>query len=145
MRSTLERAENLSIREGMVTELILGDNDDVKGVRTYFGMEFMAPAVVLTTGTFMNGQIWVGRKTLAAGRAGEAPSEGLTEYLQEIGFECDRLKTGTPARVDSRTIDYSGLEEQPGDEDVRWFSFDEDVHEVLSAKIMLMFKCRAGH
>ena len=128
MRSTLERAENLSIREGMVTELILGDNDDVKGVRTYFGMEFMAPAVVLTTGTFMNGQIWVGRKTLAAGRAGEAPSEGLTEYLQEIGFECDRLKTGTPARVDSRTIDYSGLEEQPGDEDVRWFSFDEDVH-----------------
>ena len=130
MRRMLERQDNLSIREGMVTELVLGSNDDVKGVRTHFGMEFIAPAVVLTTGTFMNGQIWVGRKTLSAGRAGEAPSEGLTEYLQEIGFEVDRLKTGTPARVDSRTIDYSNLEEQPGDEDMRWFSFDEDAHVV---------------
>lgn len=130
MRAKLETQDNLSIREGMVTELILGENDDVKGVRTYFGMEFKAPAVVLTTGTFMNGQIWVGRKTLAAGRAGEAPSEGLTEYLQELGFEVDRLKTGTPARVDSRTIDYTNLEEQPGDVDMRWFSFDEDAHVV---------------
>ena len=60
----METQDNLSIMEGMVTELILGENDDVKGVRTYFGMEFKAPAVVLTTGTFMNGQIWVGRKTL---------------------------------------------------------------------------------
>lgn len=130
MRAKLETQDNLSIREGMVTELILGENDDVKGVRTHFGMEFKAPAVVLTTGTFMNGQIWVGRKTLAAGRAGEAPSEGLTEYLQELGFEVDRLKTGTPARVDSRTIDYTNLEEQPGDVDMRWFSFDEDAHVV---------------
>jgi tRNA uridine 5-carboxymethylaminomethyl modification enzyme len=91
-----------------------GSNDDVAGVRTFFGMEFRAPAVVLTTGTFMSGQIWVGRKTLAAGRAGEAPSMGLTENLVELGFETDRLKTGTPARVDSRSIDYSGLEEQAG-------------------------------
>ena len=130
MRTTLEAEPNLSIREGMVTELVLGTNDDVRGVRTHFGMEFEAPSVVLTTGTFMGGQIWVGRKTLAAGRAGEAPSEGLTEYLQEIGFEIDRLKTGTPARVDSRSIDYTNLEEQPGDEDMRWFSFDEDAHVV---------------
>ncbi|OUS48579.1 glucose inhibited division protein A-domain-containing protein [Ostreococcus tauri] len=130
MRATLEKEENLSIREGMVTELLLGNNDDVRGVVTHFGMEFEAKAVVLTTGTFMNGQIWVGRKTLAAGRAGEAPSEGLTEYLQTLGFEVDRLKTGTPARVDTRTIDYTNLEEQPGDEDVRWFSFDEDAHVV---------------
>ena len=128
MRLRLEREPNLSIREGMVTELMMGNNDDVAGVRTFFGMEFHAPAVVLTTGTFMSGQIWVGRKTLAAGRAGEAPSVGLTENLVELGFETDRLKTGTPARVDSRSINYVGLEKQPGDEDVRWFSFDERYH-----------------
>ena len=128
MRLRLEREPNLSIREGMATELIIGDNEDVRGVRTFFGMEFCAPAVVLTTGTFMSGQIWVGRKSLAAGRAGEAPSVGLTENLVDLGFETDRLKTGTPARVDSRSIDYSHLEEQPGDEDVRWFSFDERCH-----------------
>jgi len=75
MRLRLEREPNLSIREGMVTELIMGANDDVAGVRTFFGMEFRAPAVVLTTGTFMAGRIWVGRTSLAAGRAGEAPSE----------------------------------------------------------------------
>lgn len=87
MRLRLERQPNLSIREGMVTELMLGGNDDVAGVRTFFGMEFRAAAVVLTTGTFMSGQIWVGRKTLAAGRAGEAPSEGLTENLV-VGLTC---------------------------------------------------------
>ncbi len=128
MRARLEREPLLSLREGMVTDLVLGENDDVRGVRTFFGMTFRAPAVVLTTGTFMSGQIWVGRKTLAAGRAGEAPSVGLTEHLVELGFETDRLKTGTPARVDARTIEYGGLEEQKGDSDVRWFSFDESCH-----------------
>jgi tRNA U34 5-carboxymethylaminomethyl modifying enzyme MnmG/GidA len=72
-------------------------------------------AVVLTTGTFMNGRIWVGRASMAAGRAGEAPSTGLTEMLVGLGFETDRLKTGTPARVDSRTVNFKGLEEQPGE------------------------------
>ena len=128
MRARLEREPLVSLREGMVTDLVLGDNDDVRGVRTFFGMTFRAPAVVLTTGTFMAGQIWVGRATLAAGRAGEAPSVGLTERLVELGFETDRLKTGTPARVDARTIQHAGLEEQKGDEDVRWFSSDVSCH-----------------
>ena len=128
MRARLEREPLIAIREGMATELVLGDNDDVKGVKTFFGMTFTSRAVVLTTGTFMSGQIWVGRKTLAAGRAGEAPSVGLTECLVDLGFETDRLKTGTPARVDSRSIQYRGLERQPGDEDVRWFTFDENAH-----------------
>ena len=128
MRRRLEEEPLVDLREGMVTSLVIGPNDDVQGVETFFGMTFFAPAVVLTTGTFMQGQIWVGRKTLPAGRAGEAPSVGLTERLVELGFETDRLKTGTPARVDSRTIDYGVLEPQPGDEDVRWFSFDESVH-----------------
>jgi len=65
-------------------------------------------------------------------RAGEAPSTGLTEALVELGFETDRLKTGTPARVDSRSVDFSGLERQPGDEDVRWFSFDPEVRRVVA-------------
>lgn len=111
---------NLHIREAMVTEILVGSNDDVIGVRTFFGVNFIAPSVVLTTGTFMNGKIWVGRSSMSAGRAGESASEGLTENLQTLGFETDRLKTGTPARVDIRSVDYSKLEAQPGDEEVSW-------------------------
>lgn len=103
----------------MVTGLELDANDEVTGVSTFWGMTFRAPAVVVTTGTFMNGVIWVGRKSLPAGRAGEAPSVGLTEALQDLGFETGRLKTGTPARVDRRTVDFSHMEVQPGDEQVR--------------------------
>ncbi|PRW33833.1 tRNA uridine(34) 5-carboxymethylaminomethyl synthesis enzyme isoform A [Chlorella sorokiniana] len=128
MRRVLEETPNLYIREGMVTSVEVDSNDEVCGVRTFFGITFACKAAVLTTGTFMNGQIWVGRQSMAAGRAGEAPSTGLTERLVELGFETDRLKTGTPARVDKRTVDFSGLEEQPGDDDVRWFSFDPAVH-----------------
>eukprot|EP00899_Mesostigma_viride_P004707 jgi/Mesvir1/14237/Mv09676-RA.1 len=128
MRAVVESTPNLFIREAMATSLLLGTNEEVQGVRTYFGAEFRAPAVVLTTGTFMNGVIWVGRQSMEAGRAGEQPSKGLTEHLVSLGFTADRLKTGTPARVDIRTVDVSGLESQPGDEEVRWFSFDERVH-----------------
>ncbi|MBA0766617.1 hypothetical protein Gotri_015643 [Gossypium trilobum] len=119
---------NLSIREAMVTDILLGKNDNVEGVCTFFGMNFYAPAVILTTGTFMSGKIWVGRTSMPAGRAGEAASHGLTENLQRLGFESDRLKTGTPARVDCRTVDFSVLEPQLGDEEVSWFSFDPDFH-----------------
>nr|KYP67875.1 tRNA uridine 5-carboxymethylaminomethyl modification enzyme mnmG [Cajanus cajan] len=109
---------NLSIREAMVTDILLGKNDNVEGVCTYFGMNFYAPSVILTTGTFMSGKIWVGRTSMPAGRAGESASHGLTENLQRLGFETDRLKTGTPARVDIRTVNFSGLEPQHGDEEV---------------------------
>lgn len=102
----------------MVTEVLVGKNDSVEGVCTFFGMNFYAPSVVLTTGTFMSGKIWVGRASMSAGRAGESASHGLTENLQHLGFETDRLKTGTPARVDLRTVDFSGLEPQHGDEEV---------------------------
>lgn len=102
----------------MVTEVLMGKNDDIQGVRTFFGMDFFAPSVVLTTGTFMSGKIWVGRTSMPAGRAGESASHGLTENLQSLGFETDRLKTGTPARVDCRSVDVSGLEPQYGDEEV---------------------------
>ncbi|MBV9385533.1 MAG: tRNA uridine-5-carboxymethylaminomethyl(34) synthesis enzyme MnmG [Chroococcidiopsidaceae cyanobacterium CP_BM_ER_R8_30] len=127
MKGIVENQENLAIRESMVTDLVLGANDEVIGVETYFGVGFQAPAVVLTTGTFLGGRIWVGNKSMAAGRAGEFAAEGLTETLNQLGFETGRLKTGTPARVDKRSLDYSQLEPQPGDAELRWFSFDPDV------------------
>ncbi|KFK39935.1 hypothetical protein AALP_AA3G309100 [Arabis alpina] len=128
MKKIVECTENLCIREAMVTDILVGKNDNVEGVATFFGMNFYAPSVILTTGTFMSGKIWVGRKSMPAGRAGESASQGLTENLQLLGFETDRLKTGTPARVDRRTIDFSNLEAQHGDEEVSWFSFDPDFH-----------------
>ncbi|CAE5980638.1 unnamed protein product [Arabidopsis arenosa] len=128
MKKIVDSTENLCIREAMVTDIIVGKNDNVEGVATFFGMNFYAPSVILTTGTFMSGKIWVGKKSMPAGRAGESASQGLTENLQKLGFETDRLKTGTPARVDRRTIDFSNLEAQHGDEEVSWFSFDPDFH-----------------
>jgi tRNA uridine 5-carboxymethylaminomethyl modification enzyme len=127
MKTIIENQENLSVREGMVTDLVLGRNDEVIGVETYFGVAFSCKAVVLTTGTFLGGRIWVGNKSMAAGRAGEFAAEGLTDTLNRMGFETGRLKTGTPARVDRRSVDYSMMEPQPGDEPVRWFSFDPAV------------------
>lgn len=127
MKRIVENQENLTLREGMVTDLVLGANDEVIGVKTYFGTAFQAPAVVLTTGTFLGGCIWVGNKSMPAGRAGEFAAVGLTETLNRLGFETGRLKTGTPARVDKRSVDYSKLEPQPGEEPVRWFSFDPQV------------------
>ncbi|NEQ67086.1 MAG: tRNA uridine-5-carboxymethylaminomethyl(34) synthesis enzyme MnmG [Symploca sp. SIO2D2] len=127
MKRIVENQENLIIREGMVTDLVLGTNDEVIGVETYFGVAFQATAVVLTTGTFLGGLIWVGNKSMAAGRAGEFAAVGLTETLNRLGFETGRLKTGTPARVDKRSVDYSQLEPQLGDKEVRWFSFDPEV------------------
>jgi len=127
MNNIVENQENLTIREAMVTDLVLGKNEEVIGVETYFGVAFECKAVILTTGTFLGGTIWVGNKSMPAGRAGEFAAVGLTETLNRLGFETGRLKTGTPARVDKRTLDFTNLEPQPGDADVRWFSFDPEV------------------
>ncbi|OUL26383.1 tRNA uridine-5-carboxymethylaminomethyl(34) synthesis enzyme MnmG [Nostoc sp. RF31YmG] len=127
MKSIVENQDNLIIREGMATDLVLGANDEVIGVQTYFGVSFHCKAVILTTGTFLGGKIWVGNKSMAAGRAGEFAAEGLTDTLNRLGFETGRLKTGTPARVDKRSVDYSKMSIQPGDEQVSWFSFDPEV------------------
>ncbi|RVW29563.1 tRNA uridine 5-carboxymethylaminomethyl modification enzyme MnmG [Vitis vinifera] len=86
----------MSWERAMVTDILLGKNDNVEGVRTFFGMDFYAPSVILTTGTFMSGKIWVGRTSMPAGRAGESASHGLTENLQRLGFETDRLKNWNP-------------------------------------------------
>ncbi|MEG4445430.1 tRNA uridine-5-carboxymethylaminomethyl(34) synthesis enzyme MnmG [Microcoleus sp. AT9_B5] len=127
MNNIVENQENLTVREAMVTDLVLGKNEEVIGVETYFGVAFECKAVILTTGTFLGGTIWVGNKSMPAGRAGEFAAVGLTETLNRLGFETGRLKTGTPARVDKRTLDYTNLEPQPGDAEVRWFSFDPEV------------------
>ncbi|MGB3138347.1 MAG: tRNA uridine-5-carboxymethylaminomethyl(34) synthesis enzyme MnmG [Nodosilinea sp.] len=127
MKTIVENQENLVIREGMVTDLVLGSSDEVVGVETYFGTAFKCKAVILTTGTFLGGTIWIGDKSMAAGRAGEFAASGLTDTLNRLGFETGRLKTGTPARVDRRSINFDVLEPQPGDDDVRWFSFDPEA------------------
>lgn len=127
MKRIVENQTNLAVREAMVTDLVLGDNDEIIGVQTYFGVAFQCQAVILTTGTFLGGKIWVGNKSMAAGRAGEFAAVGLTETLNKLGFETGRLKTGTPARVDKRSVDYSKMQPQPGDPEVRWFSFDPEV------------------
>ena len=132
MLQLLQHTPNLALREAMVTGLEVegtpGEDGDggarVTGVRTYFGSTYSAGAVILTAGTFLGGQIWVGNQSMAAGRAGEQAAEGLTEALQALGFELGRLKTGTPARVDRRSIALDRLEEQPSDAHDRYFSFD---------------------
>lgn len=127
MKQLVENQANLTLREGMVTDLILGPDQQVLGVETYFGVAFHCKAVILTTGTFLGGRIWVGNKSMPAGRAGEFAAIGLTETLNRLGFETGRLKTGTPARVDKRSVDYNCMEPQPPDLEVRWFSFDPEV------------------
>ena len=118
MKGIVENQENLTIREAMVTDLILNDHNQVIGLETYFGVSFHCKAVILTTGTFLGGKIWVGNKSMDAGRAGEFAAEGLTQTLNRLGFETGRLKTGTPARVDKRSVDYSKMEIQPNGEEV---------------------------
>ena len=128
MLQLLQHTPNLALREAMVTGLEVegrsGGAVRVIGVRTYFGSVYGAGAVVLTTGTFLGGRIWVGDRSMPAGRAGEPAAEGLTEALQALGLRTGRLKTGTPARVDRRSVALDRLEEQPSDADGRFFSFD---------------------
>lgn len=121
-RLMLEQTPNVHFWQDSVTE-ILFDGQQVVGVRTGLGTTIRCRAVVLTSGTFMNGIIHIGERQLGGGRAGEKASQGITEQLVRLGFEAGRMKTGTPPRVDGRSIDYTKLEEQPGDTDPGKFSF----------------------
>ena len=125
IRQELESIPNLHMRADMVSDLLVTDGV-VTGVVTQLGQEFRAPAVILTSGTFMNGLIHVGKKQFGGGRMGERPSKGLTATLLDLGFESGRLKTGTPPRIDGRSIDYTKLEEQKGDPEASPFSFLSD-------------------
>lgn len=122
MREILENQENLEILQGMAVDIITGSGH-VAGVETETGRRIRAGAVILTCGTFLNGLIHVGMKSYSAGRAGEFPARGLTESLNKLGIESGRLKTGTPPRLDGRSLDYLKMKEQPGDPVPRPFSF----------------------
>lgn len=146
-RLQLESLPNLDMWQDMVKEITV-KGDRVTGVKTSMGMEIEAKAVILTNGTFLNGMIHIGEKRFGGGRTGERAATGLTEQLVELGFESGRMKTGTPPRVDGRSLNYDKLEEQWGDEKRGRFSFtdtplpteqrccwttytNEEVHEVL--------------
>ena len=126
----LSHTENLHIWQDIVTSLIIKDNK-VCGVRTMLGIEMEAQAVVLTNGTFLNGLMHCGKTQIPGGRTSEPASHGLTEQLVGLGFKSDRMKTGTPARIDARSIDFNGLIRQDGDNDWHQFSYLPSVHRVL--------------
>ena len=123
-RHQLEDIPNLSIWQDEVVEVIV-DGGVTCGVRTRMGIEIPAKAVILTNGTFLNGTIYIGEINWRGGRIGERSACGLSDQLRSLGFEVDRLKTGTPIRIDGSTIDFSVLEQQPGDEDPQKFSFTD--------------------
>lgn len=125
-RSALEQNHDIDFWQDMVTG-ILCDRNRVTGVKTTMGIEISAKAVVLTSGTFLNGLIHLGEKQFGGGRAGEAASFGVTEQLVELGFEAGRMKTGTPPRIDGRSLDYSKMEVQPGDKNPGKFSFSGET------------------
>ena len=122
VRFTLENQPNLALFQQTVADLIV-EGTKVVGVKTQMGLDFMAKAVVLTTGTFLGGKIHIGLENYSGGRAGDPASIALADRLRELPFRIDRLKTGTPPRIDGRTIDFSKLEEQHGDDPVPVFSF----------------------
>jgi len=121
-RLQLEKLENVDFWQEMITGIIV-KNGVVKGVKTGLGLEIRGKSVVLTNGTFLNGIIHIGEKKFGGGRTGEKAAHGLTEFLIELGFESGRMKTGTPPRVDGRSLDYSKFEEQKGDKNPGKFSF----------------------
>jgi len=127
VQDILAEQENLTVIEAAVEDLVVDENNRVGGVITGEGAQYLAGAVVLTTGTFLRGIIHIGEETMAAGRMGDAPSMGLSDTLAKYEFALGRLKTGTPARLDGRTIEWQRLIEQPGDNPPEPFSFLNDT------------------
>ena len=132
-RSIIENTPNLSLWQDAMTELIVKDGEAI-GVKTQMGVEFYAKSVILTNGTFLNGLIHVGEIQFGGGRVSEPSSYGITEQLKELGFTTDRMKTGTPARVDGRTVDFSLMEEQAGEVDFHKFSYLDTVKRDLKQR-----------
>ena len=132
----LQSTPNLTLKEAMVIDLEIREEDiekelsngkrigKISGIKTYFGTKYNADSVILTTGTFLSGKIWVGNQSMSAGRAGEQASIGITDKLAKLGFKIGRLKTGTPPRIDRRSINLNELEEQPSEASDRFFSFN---------------------
>ena len=151
MRNIIENNENIYLRQACITDLLV-ENDKIVGAVDEFGIEYSAGAVVLTTGTSLNGRIFVGLRSYSAGRLGEKAACGLSESLIKHGINIKKLKTGTPPRVDKRTIDYSKMTIQPGDETLHFYSFrpnrpirkqypcyltrtNEETHNIIKANL----------
>src|SRR6201999_1785668 len=132
-RLALEQTPNVDFWQDMVSSLLV-TNGTIKGVRTSLGIEIECDAVVLTNGTFLNGIIHIGEKKFGGGRTAEKAATGLTEQLVTLGFEAGRMKTGTPPRVDARSLDYTKMEEQPGDENPSKFSFLDSTAPLTQQK-----------
>lgn len=129
IKHRLEKQDNLEIHQGTVEDILV-ENDRVVGISTKEGVEYRTPCVVISSGTFMRGLLHIGENNFSGGRAGDQPSVGLSGCLERLGFHLDRLKTGTPPRVNKRSIDLSLTEEQPGEEGIQ-FSFDDEGRERL--------------
>ncbi len=134
MIEILQNTDNLTLKEAMITDLDIQEKEfvsynhkikkkKIKGVKTFFGSNYSAKSVIITAGTFLEGKIWIGNKSMSAGRSGEQAAHGLTECLHNLGIKTERLKTGTPARVDKRSIKFDQLDEQPSTAENRYFSF----------------------
>lgn len=151
MRNLLESNNNIYLKQCCITDLLV-EGDKIIGAIDEFGIEYRANAIVLTTGTSLEGRIFVGLRSYSAGRLGEKAAIGLSDSLHKLGIETKKLKTGTPARVDKRTIDYSKMTIQPGDEELSFFSFKpnrpirktypcyltrttEETHEIIRANL----------
>jgi len=142
MIEILQNTKNLTLKEAMITDLEIEEIEQIynncktqkkkiKGVKTFFGTNYNAKSVIITAGTFLEGKIWIGNKSMSAGRSGEQAAHGLTECLHKIGIKTERLKTGTPARVDRRSINYQDLDEQPSTAENRYFSFIPNPKKTL--------------
>lgn len=151
MRNIIESNDNIFLKQTCITDIIT-KNNKVVGAIDEFGIEYSCQSIILTTGTSLNGKIFVGLKSYDAGRLGERPAIGLSDSLKKLGINIKKLKTGTPARVDKRTIDYSKMTVQPGDEELHFYSFkpnrpirkqvpcyltrtNEETHEIIRSNL----------
>ncbi len=138
MIEILQNTDNLSLKEAMITELVIKETETftnisknktkkIKGVKTFFGTYYSAKSIIITAGTFLEGRIWIGNKSMSAGRSGEQAAQGLTQSLHNLGIKTERLKTGTPARVDKKSISFDELDIQPSTAADKYFSFDPKI------------------
>ena len=145
-REMLEQTPNVDFWQDMVKELIISaDGKSIEGIVTGMGISFKAKAIVLTNGTFLNGIIHIGEKQIGGGRTGESASTGITEQLVQLGFVSGRMKTGTPPRIDSRSLDYSKMEVQGGDEVADKFSYLDNTSPFIGPNSIKQIPCHVSY
>ncbi len=144
MKEAVEKQPGLDVKQGTVEKFLVEDHR-ITGVETTIGVQYLSSAVIVTTGTFLKGLIHIGMVHYPSGRAGEFPSIGLSDSLRELGFEIGRLKTGTPARLNGRTIDFSKMKKQYGDDPAPFFSFTENSHPLPQLPCFLTYTNTKTH